>query len=935
MKSGLFLRFISAIVICIFAAAGAMPPVAAATSRASAVLTTAAAAETGMTVSMGTQSSVTLKTVGGQTGWQLSCTSVDSNRKNDASAYLFGKVTEEALSNLGGGQTVNMKITYYDGDTTSGGNKGFYVGYQSTEKSEDIGGVIALGGTKSWKTTTLVLKNARFAKGLNGQWDFALRTYGDYMTMSMVPVVIQKIELELGTICPLKIGIDSEKTGNIFGDTKSPVLRGVLTNVTAADSTFAVSYIVTDSDGKTVYTAGRSVYIPAGGTYYDSLALPSLEYGIYQVAVSATNGDGLSSSGTGEFSVVNEAGTYTRDASFGAHVHLTRDGRDIPGQMETMGRAGFGYVRIDEAWSEIEKTAGVYAVPADYDRIVEEAHNNGMEPMVILGNYNYYVYPDYPPFTITDGSVTAEVAAAKFESYLTAFKNYITATVEHFGDKVNCYEIYNEYNLNEARTYFSAYGVKNDPSDYAKILKAGYEAVKAANPNAIVVGGALANMDSGGQKVNVDYVEQLYAAGAADYMDALSLHPYQLGGPEKDFGYGTNYTERIPQILDIIQTYGGKQELWSTEYGWYVTPRYGVTEEDIAELAVRTELYQRANRLFDKTFWYCFDGSAYTDYEWNIDYGLVGSGKDDTPFAAKPAYLALANFNKLLAGAECKGFNVTDDNAYVYQFSQRYSDAPLYALYTLSGTQTVSIDFEGATDIVLYDIYGNETALHADTGVFTLAAGTSPVFAGVRNTAPQIDYYVSKIMIEGALETQQETKLSAAVLLLGKTYADYSADPIGSLQYLDQCTTNAKGEYQFAAKVNRGEGTYTVLLRPENSDSLTVLEVTYSPITLSVVQKNVELTDFADYDKTAAMDVSAQFKAKTEVPEKAFLVCGFYKGNKLVKLTMSGEAVAPTDFKLNLPVEAYTGSEAVDHIKVMLLSSLGELKPLTVQLKID
>lgn len=935
MKTGLFLRFISAIVISVLAAAGAVPPALAAASRASAVLTAETAVESGMTVSMGSAADVHLQTAGGQNGWELTCSSVDPNRKNDDSAYLFGKVTDEALSDLGNGQTVIMKITYYDDDQSAKGNKGFYVGYHSTKKAEDIGGVIALGSTKTWKTATLILKNARFSKGLDNKWDFALRTYGDYMTMSKVPVLIQKIELEKGAVSPLDITISSDKLGNIFGDTKKPVLRGILTNVTEKDATFTVSYTVTDSTQSVVYEKSHDVFIPAGGISYDPLALPSLNYGLYDVTVEATEASGLASSGIGAFSVVNEAGTLIHNASFGAHVHLTREGRDISGQMELMGRAGFGYVRIDEAWANIEQEAGVYEIPAKFDRIVTEAHKNGMEPMVILGNYNYYVYPDYPPFTITDGSVSAEEAEALFNNYLQVFKNYVTATVKFFGDRVNCYEIYNEYNLNDVRTYFNDYGINNDPEDYAKILQAGYEAVKAANPDAIVVGGALANMDSSGQQVSVSYIEQLYAAGAGNYMDVLSLHPYQIDGPEKDFRYGTNYTERIPQILEIIENYGGKQELWSTEYGWYLSPRYGITGENVAELAVRTELFSRAHGLFDKSFWYCFDGSAYTDYEWNIDYGLIGSGKNNTPFAAKPVYLALANFNKLLAGAECKELKVTNENAYVYRFGKRFSDAPLYALYTLSGTEKVSIDMEGATDIVLYDIYGNESELHSDTGVFELTAGTSPVFAGLPGEAPQVDYNVSKIMIEGTLDTQKETKLSVVVLRPGKTYADYQTDPLGSLQYLDQCTTNAKGEYQFASKVNQGEGTYTVLLCPETGGSPTALEVMYSPIALSVVQKSVELTELAAYDKTGVLDVSAQFKATKKVPETALLVCAFYNGNKLVRIEKLEEAVSLTDFALNLPVGAYTKDEPIDTIKVMLFSGIRELKPLTVQLVID
>ncbi|NOX40223.1 MAG: hypothetical protein GXP05_06835 [Alphaproteobacteria bacterium] len=54
---------------------------------------------------------------------------------------------------------------------------------------------------------------------------------------------------------------------------------------------------------------------------------------------------------------------------------------------------------------------------------------------------------------------------------------------------------------------------------YMALLKAAHSRIKAVNPDTRVIGGAVLGIPAG-------YLAHLFAAGAADYMDALALHPY-------------------------------------------------------------------------------------------------------------------------------------------------------------------------------------------------------------------------------------------------------------------------------------------------------------------------------------------------------------------------------------------------------------------------
>jgi hypothetical protein len=85
--------------------------------------------------------------------------------------------------------------------------------------------------------------------------------------------------------------------------------------------------------------------------------------------------------------------------------------------------------------------------------------------------------------------------------------------------KVRLYELDNEPDLHGWT-----------PEQYTASLKAAYTAIKAADPNAIVIGGALYTWESGptanpsgGTR---EWVQRMYAAGAKGYFDMLSLHLY-------------------------------------------------------------------------------------------------------------------------------------------------------------------------------------------------------------------------------------------------------------------------------------------------------------------------------------------------------------------------------------------------------------------------
>src|SRR5258708_25815311 len=91
------------------------------------------------------------------------------------------------------------------------------------------------------------------------------------------------------------------------------------------------------------------------------------------------------------------------------------------------------------------------------------------------------------------------------------------------------YEVWNEPNL--AREWG---GKTPSPAEYVALLKACYTAIKAADPQAIVISAGLAptnTPDTSVAMLDDQYYQGLYAAGGAAYFDMLGVHAPGYGNP--------------------------------------------------------------------------------------------------------------------------------------------------------------------------------------------------------------------------------------------------------------------------------------------------------------------------------------------------------------------------------------------------------------------
>jgi len=228
---------------------------------------------------------------------------------------------------------------------------------------------------------------------------------------------------------------------------------------------------------------------------------------------------------------------------------------------------GADWIRIVVPWPKIEPTRGNYDWSTG-DNAVQAARAAGLNVlMCIVGPAPVWLQsPGADPNAI--GNLPADPAA---------FGEITRLIADRYKASVGTWEIWNEPNVPE---FFTPV----DVGRYAVLLRQAYVSIHAAAPNSIVMSGGLSSATHGIE--SVDFVRQLYAAGAGDMLDAIALHPYTYPYPitEDPLGRG----DAVSQVHQLMAAHGaGHKKIWITEYGQATgTSPYAVPGDRQAEILV-------------------------------------------------------------------------------------------------------------------------------------------------------------------------------------------------------------------------------------------------------------------------------------------------------------------------------------------------------------
>ena len=221
-------------------------------------------------------------------------------------------------------------------------------------------------------------------------------------------------------------------------------------------------------------------------------------------------------------------------------------------------------------WAYVERSPGQYDW-AHADRIIRHAQNQGLRVIARLG-----LSPDWARPPVQERVTTLTYLD---EEHFADFAAFVGAFTARYADTVIGVIIWNEPNLSREWG-----GRAPDPAAYVELLRLSYTAAHTANPQIVVLGGALAPTlepeGSGAAMDDLRYLERMYQAGARPYFDALAAHAYGFTTPPDDPPAPDKLNFRRVELLRAVMVrYGDADKpITITEGGWSDDTRwvYGV-----------------------------------------------------------------------------------------------------------------------------------------------------------------------------------------------------------------------------------------------------------------------------------------------------------------------------------------------------------------------
>ncbi len=686
----------------------------------------------------------------------------------------------------------------------------------------------------------------------------------------------------------IAVNVSSDKVGNIFGGDDAKTVKVGVENLLNDSVSADISYIVKNEKGNTVDSGSiDNISMDARETqeYSETLNLP--KYGVYEmyVTVDVNNGE-YTYTNKFDLSVINRNDSL--NSKFAVNT-LRPTSQTAWDDMETvMLQAGLSGMRTDLLWTEIN--AGT---ETSYTEYYDDAQAGGIENLVILNCTN------------PDGTKPHEVGT---EDAWDAWENYVTAVATSYGSVIDVYEIINEFNV-----YTGMNDADDGPTAYKEYLTRANTIINSLDPTAKVAG-----VSSSG--VSESWIKSIL--NKTKDFDVITVHPYDFAA--EDSGYRNSMGSSQPwsiiisdsNVLTDINTvksamtaksYNG--ELWLTEIGISSTP--GITSlsaqgREIGQLCATLD----ASGV-EKTYLYCLENTqsrADLDaHELNAEYnfGLVGNRYDTVSYAAKPAYVAIAGYNKMMNGATY--VDTLENN--IYLFSNPDGEQTI-VLWGDDTSTDIALNL-GVGTVEIFDKYSNTLGtMSAASGIYSFTATAEPIFIKGSFSNPQITATLitaSNGRIEAGVGDEREITLSG----LDTGYA-IEANTSSGIEIINTPTaTNGSGSIQF--KVIGGERTEESIEIKVYDDLDNLVYYTDAQIHIeSIKMKEVQIdgSKINFYSQIINGESKIKIAAENTGTDKQLqLITAYYDNDdvlssvQLTDVTIPGRGLGTYDISLTAPSE--------------------------------
>lgn len=277
--------------------------------------------------------------------------------------------------------------------------------------------------------------------------------------------------------------------------------------------------------------------------------------------------------------------------------------------LQMIKEAGFGWVKQTFPWREIEGTAKGNFDWSRTDRIVDQVQKYDLDLIARVDSQPQWAgggYPENgPPNNLQD------------------LADFLYTLASRYKGRIRAYQVWNEPNLNvPGRSEWG--GRPPNPAEYTQMLKVAYQAIKKADPGAIVISAGLSPTSRWDDVAMPDeiFLQGMYDSGAKDYFDVFgahgagykvppetdpsvvandpALHNFDPSPPERKRIYCFRHVEDLRKIM--VEKGDGNKQIALLEFGWTSDPRpespyawHAVSEEEKADYLVRAYKYAKQN----------------------------------------------------------------------------------------------------------------------------------------------------------------------------------------------------------------------------------------------------------------------------------------------------------------------------------------------------
>lgn len=686
----------------------------------------------GMTAWMGEKPDITVTNKQGREGWVLDVTNKQDN------AYIYFDVDDNVAKNVLNGSSYRVEVDYYDESISS-----LVLSYDPYERINDRHDNYSWGSmvrthkvtpkelelvefkdTQTWKTYSWYLENPTFSGNMTNGADFRVGAYGYNMGYSRgkTPPVVGSVRLiKTGTRSLVNMTVTSDAHGNNFFDGEEVKLKVSMDNSyyqyessTLGDWTADVTYSVYDSQGNLYARKKDTARMEVMKTTNKEVTFDIDKYDLYSFIVEIKNEElGLYSRERSVFAYIKDASEHPNPRHGIGAAATIPDTEPMKENVRLIKNAGFAHLRAHfdgsyeahKYYPEGWKFTDVTWYKQSFQDYMKELNDAGIE---VLAYYNGDF--DKADSFGNRGYVTDE--GRKNNNFL------FDGLAGMLGKSITSMEILNEWNGSRVTIPEG----ENRGSTYAAVCKALYPEMKKKYPDLTIVGMVPSNVKVGSE--GETYFREAFEAGAADYMDLISVHFYNTTGPH--FTY--DFFSEAQNTYDIAREYGYTGPIWVTETGTTSNDNGTDSEEIQGWRDVQAYIIFQENEYFDRIYSFSsFDSHYNRDRnEHEANFGMI-EGKSnanrivddgEVDWSAKPKYLGFCNLNSLLYDGKYVDKIMFDNVTAGYHFTKKDSGKDIVALFSEKPMTDVSLDL-GTNKVTVYDFYGNKKEITSDDGKYT------------------------------------------------------------------------------------------------------------------------------------------------------------------------------------------------------------------------